>query len=306
MQQKTLFIINARAGKGQIKNHLLYVINQFNARGHTVEVHITQTAKDATRLAAQKGADYDLLLCSGGDGTLNEIVNGLMQNDNKRPLLAYLPAGSTNDFAFNLYDNMNIKKITDSLLDGCSLACDVGRFNQQHYIYCAAFGALIQTSYETAQANKNILGRVAYFLEGTKHLNTLKTYRMTVQYENKTIEDDFIYGMVTNSDSVAGIRGFGGRNVQLDDGLFEVLLVRMPKSLFDLQQIIAGLIKLDFPAGHFYSFKTHAVTFSSAEPISWNLDGEYGGDLTEATIGIENKAISFLIPLDEAESALPR
>ena len=224
-----------------------------------------------------------------------------MRVQTSRPLLAYLPAGSTNDFAFNLYDSMNIKKITDSLLDGCQLDCDVGSFNGQHYIYCAAFGALIQTSYETAQAQKNILGRVAYFLEGTKHLNTLKTYRMTVHYENKTIEDDFLYGMVTNSDSVAGIRGFGGRNVQLDDGLFEVLLVRMPKNLFDLQQIIAGLIKLDFPASHFYSFKTHSVNFVSAQPISWNLDGEYGGDLTRASIGIVNKAISFLVPRENTD-----
>ena len=294
MQQKALFIINAGAGKGQIKNHLLYVINHFNARGHTVQVHVTQSAKDATQVAAEKGADFDLLLCSGGDGTLNEIVNGLMQTDSRRPLLAYLPAGSTNDFAFNLYDSTNIRKITDSLLDGCQLSCDVGSFNGQHYIYCAAFGALIQTSYETAQANKNILGRVAYFLEGTKHLNTLKTYRMTIHYENKTIEDDFIYGMVTNSDSVAGIRGFGGRNVQLDDGLFEVLLVRMPKSLFDLQQIIAGLIKLDFPASHYYSFETSSVSFTSDELISWNLEGGYGGDLTLANIGIVHKAIFFL------------
>ena len=302
MRQKALFIINARAGKGQIKNHLLYVINQFNSRGYAVEVHITQSSKDATLIAASKGADFDLLLCSGGDGTLNEVVNGLMQQEKERPLLAYLPAGSTNDFAFNLYDSMSIKKITDTLLDGYQLACDVGSFNGQHYIYCAAFGALIQTSYETAQINKNILGRVAYFLEGTKHLNTLKAYRLTVTYENKIIEDEFIYGMVTNSDSVAGIRGFGGHNVQLDDGLFEVLLVRMPKNIFDLQQIIAGLIKLDFPASHFYSFKTDQVTFTTAEPISWNLDGEYGGDLTCASISIINKAISFLVP--QAERSL--
>lgn len=296
MRQKLLFVINAKAGKGKIKNHLLSIIDRFNNHGYDVEVYTTQTVKDATRIAYEKGAGYDLLLCSGGDGTLNEIVNGLMMLPERRPLIGYIPAGSTNDFANNLYEDQDVMKNVGLILDGCKLPCDIGRFNDQHFIYCAAFGAFALTSYETAQINKNILGRVAYFLEGTKHLNTLKAYHLIVKYEQKTIEDDFIYGMVTNSDSVAGIRGFGGRNVQLDDGLFEVLLVRMPKNLFDLQQIIGGLIKLDFPSNHFYSFKTNAVVFSASEPISWNLDGEFGGEVHTAIISICNHAVTFLAP----------
>lgn len=300
MRQKLLFVINAKAGKGQIKNHLLSIIDRFIAREYDVEVYTTQTAKDATRIAHEKGARFDLLLCSGGDGTLNEIVNGLMMLSDHRPLIGYIPAGSTNDFAINLYEDQDVMKIARSILNGCELPCDIGRFNDQHFIYCAAFGAFALTSYETAQINKNILGRVAYFLEGTKHLNTLKAYHLTVKYDRKTIEDDFIYGMVTNSDSVAGIRGFGGRNVQLDDGLFEVLLIRMPKNLFDLQQIISGLIKLEFPSNHFYSFKASAVVFDAAEPISWNLDGEFGGDVHTAIISICNRAVTFLAPKEEA------
>jgi YegS/Rv2252/BmrU family lipid kinase len=296
MRQKLLFVINAKAGKGQIKNHLLSIIDRFNARGYDVEVYTTQDAKDATRIAHEKGAGFDLLLCSGGDGTLNEIVNGLMELPDHRPLIGYIPAGSTNDFAINLYEDQDVMEIVESILGGCELPCDIGRFNDKYFIYCAAFGAFALISYETAQINKNILGRVAYLLEGTKHLNTLKAYHLTVKYDNKTIEDDFLYGMVTNSDSVAGIRGFGGRNVQLDDGLFEVLLVRMPKNLFDLQQIISGLIKLDFPSNHFYSFKTSAVVFDASEPISWNLDGEFGGDEHTAIIGISNRAVTFLAP----------
>ncbi|NLM78772.1 MAG: YegS/Rv2252/BmrU family lipid kinase [Ruminococcaceae bacterium] len=296
MRRKLLFVINARAGKGQIKNHLLQIITQFNQLGYDVEVQTTQKPKDATRFAANKGDQFDLLLCSGGDGTLNEVVNGLMTLSSQRPLIGYIPAGSTNDFAFNLYEDMDILSISEAIADGCELPCDVGQFNDRFFIYCAAFGAFTLTSYETAQDRKNILGRLAYLLEGTKHLNTLKSYHFTVKYENNTIEDDFIYGMVTNSDSVAGIRGFGGRNVQLNDGLFEVLLVRMPKNLFDLQQIITGLIKLEFPTNHFYSFKTDAVVFDSPAVIAWNLDGEFGGDTRTGIISVCERAVTFLAP----------
>jgi YegS/Rv2252/BmrU family lipid kinase len=300
MRRKLLFVVNAKAGKGQIKNHLLSIIDHFVADQYAVEVYTTQQSRDAARIAAETGSQYDLLLCSGGDGTLNEIVNGLMKLEDNRPLIGYIPAGSTNDFAYNLYDTTNVKRIVAGIRHGRKLDCDIGRFNDLHFIYCAAFGAFALTSYETDQVYKNVLGRVAYLLEGTKHLNTLKAYHYTVKYDQKTIEDDFIYGMVTNSDSVAGIRGFGGRNVQLDDGLFEGLLIRMPKNLFDLQQIIAGLIKLDFSSDLFYSFKTGAVVFTSEEAISWNLDGEFGGKVHTAMISNCRRAVTFLAPEDEA------
>ena len=303
MRRKLLFVINPRAGKGQIRHHLLQIITRFNQLGYDIEVETTQKPRDATHIAAEKGGRFDLLLCSGGDGTLNEIVNGLMELDSRRPLVGYIPAGSTNDFAYNLYEDLDdIQAISKAIANGCELTCDVGKFNGQHFIYCAAFGAFTLTSYETAQKSKNILGRLAYLLEGTKHLNSLKSHHFIVKYDNNTIEDDFVYGMVTNSDSVAGIRGFGGRNVQLDDGLFEVLLIRMPKNLFDLQQIIAGLIKLDFPSNHFYSFKTEAVVFDSPEIISWNLDGEFGGDTHTGIISICDQALTFLAPRDPSVS----
>lgn len=296
MHHKLLFIINPKAGKCQIKNYLLPIIEKLNVSGYDVEVKTTQGPKDATRIAAEKGGQFDVVFCSGGDGTLNEVINGLMRLPAHRPLIGYIPAGSTNDFANNLYEESDIITIVEQLLEGRELPCDVGHFNDRYFIYCAAFGAFALTSYETAQETKNILGRLAYFLEGTKHLNTLKSYHLTVRYNGKLIEDDFVYGMVTNSDSVAGIRGFGGRNVQLDDGLFEVLLVRMPKNLIDLQLIITSLIKLDFPATHFYRFKTDKIIFESPEEISWNLDGEFGGNERLVQINICNHAVTFIVP----------
>jgi diacylglycerol kinase (ATP) len=298
MRQKMLFIVNAKAGKGQIKNHVLSIIDRFNAQDYDVEVYVTQNQKDATDTAQKKGEHCDVLLCSGGDGTLNEVINGLMELESHRPRIGYIPAGSTNDFANNLYSDLDITEIIEAITKGQDLPCDIGRFNDRFFVYCAAFGAFALTSYETAQVNKNLLGRVAYFLEGTKHLNTLKAYHLTVKYADQSIEDDFLYGMVTNSDSVAGIRGFGGRNVQLDDGLFEVLLIRMPKNFFELQQIISGLIKLDFSHKLFCSFKTEAVVFNSERPISWNLDGEFGGDVHTAMISIKRRAVTFLAPSD--------
>lgn len=299
MTRKMLFIVNAHAGTGKIKNWVLPIIDRFNAHGYTVEVHSTQRPCDATDIAARRGGRFDLLLCSGGDGTLNEVVSGLMRLEDKRPVIGYIPAGSTNDFSFNLYSDMEPLSVVEDILHGLPMPCDVGGLNDRYFIYCAAFGAFVPTTYETPQINKNILGRIAYFLEGTKHLNTLKAYPFTVKYGNMTIEDDFLYGMVTNSDSVAGIRGFGGHNVQLDDGLFEVLLIKMPKNLYELHLIITALIKLDFGPDLFYSFKTDALVFDSPEPIIWNVDGEFGGDLHTAVISNYRKAMTFVASSDE-------
>ncbi|NLV47197.1 MAG: YegS/Rv2252/BmrU family lipid kinase [Clostridiaceae bacterium] len=296
MRQKMLFIVNAKAGKAQIKNHILSIIDLFNAAQYDVTVAVTQRPQDATQIAFERGSDFDFLLCSGGDGTLNEVINGLMRIETKRPCIGYIPAGSTNDFAANLYTDNNVLCNVEKMLSGVELNCDIARFNDVFFVYCAAFGAFALTSYETAQINKNILGRLAYFLEGTRHLNTLKAYHFTISYDGMTIEDDFIYGMITNSDSVAGIKGFGGRNVQLDDGLYEVLLIRMPKNLIELQQIIGYLMKLDFSSDFFYRFKTSSITFDSTEPIAWNLDGEFGGEKKHVQIDVCKNAVTFLAP----------
>ncbi len=296
MEQKALFIVNEKAGKAQIKNHIVTVVSAFQVAGYLVTVTVTQAQKDATRFARDIGGNFDLLLCSGGDGTLNEVINGLMQLEEKRPLLAYLPSGSTNDFAANLYTDLNITQNTRQILDGLRLPCDTARFNDRYFIYCAAFGAFALTSYETAQINKNIFGRLAYLFEGTRHLQTLKAYRFHVRCAACELEDDYVYGMVTNSDSVAGIRGFGGRNVQLDDGLYEVLLIKMPLNLLELQQIVSGLIKQDFSSPLFIRFKTDHITFESDEPIAWNLDGEFGGNKRLAEISVCHNAVTFLAP----------
>lgn len=295
MPKHMLFIVNAHAGKGQIKNCILPIIDQFNAHDYAVEVYSTQSPGDATRIAADRGARFDLVMCSGGDGTLNETVSGLMQIAGNRPVLGYIPAGSTNDFANNLYPNLDIMSIVGDILGGKPYTCDVGGFNDRFFVYCAAFGAFVNTSFETPQINKNILGRLAYFLEGTKHLNTLKANHLVFKLNGSTIDDDFLYGMVTNSDSIAGVRGFGGFDVHLNDGLFEVLLIKMPRNLLELRQIIAGLIKLDFSPNLFYSFKTDSLQVESQEEmLIWTLDGENGGETRTVKIQNITRAITFM------------
>ena len=185
--------------------------------------------------------------------------------------------------------------VVSDILGGKPYTCDVGGFNDRFFVYCAAFGAFVNTSFETPQINKNILGRLAYFLEGTKHLNTLKANHLVFKLNGSSIDDDFLYGMVTNSDSIAGVSGFGGFDVHLNDGLFEVLLIKMPRNLLELRQIIAGLIKLDFSPNLFYSFKTDSLQVESQEEmLIWTLDGENGGETRTVKIQNITRAVTFM------------
>lgn len=295
-RRKALFIVNAHAGKGKIKTEVFAIVDRFNAKNYDIEVFSTQAQGDATQVTQDKASQYDLLICSGGDGTLNETVTGLMQvKAAERPHLGYIPAGSTNDFAANLYPRNDSLEIVEAILNGEPFACDIGGFNERYFVYCAAFGAFVSTAYETPQVYKNILGRLAYLLEGTRQLPSLKSQHMSITYDGQTIEDDFLYGMMTNSDSIAGIRGLGGSDVLLDDGLFEILLIRMPKNPFELHLVITGLAKQDFSHELFYSFKASALSISAPEPVTWTLDGEFGGEITHAEITNHAKAVSFLI-----------
>ena len=276
-KKKMLFIFNPFSGKAQIKSKLFEIIDVFVKGGYEVIVHPTQAVGDGFEKTKELAPQVDLVVCSGGDGTLDEVVSGLMEVDQRVPI-GYIPAGSTNDFANSLFMPKNMTKVAEMIMEEELYHCDIGRFNQKTFAYVAAFGLFTDVSYETDQDLKNILGHVAYVLEGMKQLFEVKSYHLKVTSDELTVENDFIYGMISNSRSVGGFKNLTGKNVDMNDGLFEVTLITNPKNPLELQEIMTALLTAEDNTDLIYSFKSAHVVIESEEAVPWTLDGEFGGD----------------------------
>ena len=299
--KRLLFIYNPHAGKELLKPKLSDVIDIFVKAEYEVVVYPTQAYRDAyKKVKKYKAEDYDLVVCSGGDGTLDEVVTGMMKRDpDTRTPIGYIPTGTTNDFASSLHIPRKLLEAADNAVNGTVFACDVGKFNKGIFVYVAAFGLFTDVSYETKQSMKNALGHLAYVLEGAKRLFNITSYKIKVTHDGETIEDEFIYGMVTNSRSVGGVRNMIGDQVGFNDGLFEVTLIKTPKNPIELQEIITALMTKQMDSKYVYAFKSGHVTFESIEEIPWTLDGEYGGEHDEVVIENLNKELQIMVPSEE-------
>ncbi len=278
-----LFVYNPRSGKGLIRSNLSAVIETFTAGGYEVTVHPTNAERDARRTVTARAREYELIACCGGDGTLDEVVAGLMDSGAKCPI-GYIPAGSTNDFGNSLGIPKQIDQAAKLIVEGGIFPCDIGRFNEEYFVYVAAFGAFTDVSYQTNQDMKNMLGHAAYLLEAMKRMGTWKSRWMYVESEEFCDEGEFVFGMVTNSNSVGGFKGLPGHNIELNDGLFEVTLVRNPQNLIDWQEIITAVLTREESSGKVVRFKTNRLKILSKEPIAWTRDGENGGEHTEVEL----------------------
>lgn len=288
-----LFIVNPTAGKTHIKTKLFQIIDIFHKAGYRVIVHPTQSPHDARDTIIETGHEYDLVVCAGGDGTLDNTVTGIMMSGYEIPL-GYIPCGSTNDFANSLKIPKDPLSAATKITTGSPYFIDVGSMNDDYFIYVASFGAFVDVSYSTPQKSKNILGHAAYVLEGIKSLPTITSYHVEVSYDDVVLEDDYIFAMVTNSLSVGGFKSISNKDVEFDDGLFEVLLIKNPQNAIELNSIINALILNDINEDYMTLFKASEVTFKSDVPIPWGLDGEYGGDHYEAVIKNHQKSLQLM------------
>lgn len=297
--KRMLFVYNPKAGKAKIRNKLSDIVDVFARSGYSIVVHPTQGQGDAREVVKnrEKGA-YDLIVCSGGDGTLDEVVAGMMQTQEHLPV-GYIPAGSTNDFAKSLGISSNMVAAAETIVKGRVFSCDIGRFNEGLFVYVAAFGMFTEVSYATDQQMKNMLGHMAYLLEGVKSLSTIKSYVMRIESEEEIIEGDFIFGMVTNSISVGGFKNITGKDVELDDGKFEVLLVKRPVTYVELDNTVASLVVPKFDAQCIQYLKTSCLRIYSKEKISWTLDGEFGGEHKEVVIENLQKVLPIIVEGEE-------
>jgi len=295
--KKLLLLYHAGSGKGKIKNNLSDIINLAVGQGYTVTVRPTQCKGDATEYVKLHGREYDRIICSGGDGTLVETVSGLFEAKLSCPI-GYIPAGSTNDFAGSIGIPKNPLKAAQIALGERIMQCDVGKFNGNLFTYVAAFGAFTDISYGTSQKYKNVFGHGAYVMEGIKTvgLGDFPAYEMTVHAGDRIIRDEFIYGMILNSYSIGGVKYLPMPDIKLDDGQFEVFLIKYPESPGELNYILTSLAAKEIDPDFFYYFKTNSLEIHSEKEVPWTLDGENGGCRNHVKIEIMKQALSIYIP----------
>ncbi|MGN0375388.1 MAG: diacylglycerol/lipid kinase family protein [Butyrivibrio sp.] len=296
MKERMLFVFNPYSGKSQIKNKLLDIINIFTRADYEITIYPTQRALDAYDRVCAADGKYDCIVCSGGDGTLNEVIAAVSRHRLSRPRIGYIPSGSTNDFAATLGISKNMIKAAYSIATGTQFPCDIGKFNDRYFNYVAAFGVFTEVSYTTPQNVKNVLGHQAYVLESLKSISKITSYYMEVKDGDHTIAGNFIYGMISNSESVGGLKGICGSGVSLNDGLFEVALVREPKDAVDLQLIVAGLFSKKEENPMIERFKADHLVIESDVSVGWTLDGENGDSHQRVEINVIPKAVDIIIP----------
>lgn len=292
--KQLLFIYNPHAGKARIAGRLHEVIEVFRAENYLPAVYATTGPRDAVQAARKLASGYGLVVCAGGDGTLSEVISGLLECGYTGEL-GYLPAGSTNDFSRSLALPTEELAAARTAAVGRAVECDIGRFNERSFVYVAAFGLFTRVSYETPQEFKNIFGHMAYVLAGIRSLAEIDTYHMKIQWDEGELEGEFIYGAVSNSISVGGFRGILSDQVVLDDGLFEVMLVKKPCTLPELNSVVTALLK-NQPDEYVMAFQTRRISIQSVDEVPWTLDGENGGRHSVAEITNRTRAVRIRVP----------
>lgn len=297
MEKKMLLIYNPVSGRTQIKDALADITETFTKDNYRVTIHPTQRKHDCFEYLKKCAECYDVICVCGGDGILNEALNAFMlMPEAERPPIAYIPAGSTNDFAASVGISGDPKTCAEKIVKGKPFFCDAGCFGNKHFAYIAAFGAFTSVAYDTSQDLKNIFGHFAYIVEGIRCLPSIRANHMKITYGDNVIEGDFIYGMITNALQVGGIlRNNSSTEISLNDGLFEVLLVRETKNAMDVQAILSGVITQNLSSDPFIFFRASEMTFESDTPISWTLDGEYGGEISKVQIKNIKRAFSVIV-----------
>lgn len=268
MNKKLLFVYNPHSGKQAVSRKLSAIVDIFAADGYDVTCHPTQARLDCMETVSEQAGLYDMVVVSGGDGTLNEAVNGYMQAGCTKPM-GYIPFGSTNDFSHSTGIPIQPLKAAQTVIDGEPMLCDLGCFNGRYFTYVAGFGTLAEVSYSTPQDIKNALGFSAYILEGLSALTTIESFNLSYEADERSGEGEYLLGLVTNTLHVAGFKNIVSSNVLLNDGLFEVLLVKKPKTASDLQKIASSILSRNFDNECIESFKTAKITVTAKDkPLS--------------------------------------
>ena len=294
MNKTRMFIVNPRAGRTRSTAPLFEAVARFSDAGYLIRIRQTSARGDAMRFVCEDGAAYDLIVCCGGDGTLNEVVTGAMQLSAPPPI-GYIPCGSTNDFAASLHLSADPIETAERICKSEGKWLDVGSFNGRPFAYVASFGAFTRASYSAPQTLKNELGHLAYLLEGVKDLSTLRPYRARIEADGEVFEGEFLFGAVTNATSLGGVMKLKESYVEFDDGRFELILIPNPKTAQELQSLIRSLLTQDFDNGGLIFRHATALQIHTPEAFPWSLDGEYDAGGEDVSIQNLRRRLRFMV-----------
>ncbi len=279
-----------------MRGELLRVTEIFSNAGFEVTVYPTKARGDATyRASLVSENEYDIIVVCGGDGTLNEVITGLMQTK-VNCKLGYIPSGTLNEWSSGLNISRSIPQAAKDVIKGREVSLDIGKFGDKYFSYTASFGVFTSASYSAPQEVKNVLGQAAYFFEGIKSLNNIKPVHLKFSCEEREIEGDFLFGAISNSMSVGGIVKFDESKVKLNDGLFEVLLIRKPDNILKLQPLVDGILRQELDREGMEFFHTKEITVTGGDGVSWTLDGEFAEGMETVKISNINNAINLIVP----------
>ena len=294
--KKLLLIVNPCSGRAKMRGELLRVTEILSLGGYDVTVYPTKAKADATkRVEAIKNNEFEKIVVCGGDGTLNEVITGIM-SASLDCTLGYIPAGTLNEWSTGLRISKSIPTAAKDIINGMPIQLDIGKFGNKYFSYTASFGAFTEASYSAPQDIKNVLGQAAYFFEGIKSLTNIKPIHLKFSFDGKEVEGDYLFGAISNSMSVGGIVKFKEATVKLNDGLFEVMLIKNPSSIMEFQSIVDGILRQDLSRNGIEFFHTDSITIEGGKNVSWTLDGEYSEG--ESVIEVKNikQAIKFIVP----------
>ena len=292
--RKLLLIINPVAGRNQAQADLFKMVRVFAEHDCEVTVYPTRGPQDCTRKVLADAGRFDLVVCCGGDGTLNEMVSGMMQREDHVPM-GYIPLGSTNDFAASLHLPSHVEEAALRCVEGTAFHMDVGSLNDRYFNYIAAFGAFTEASYATPQQIKNALGHLAYILEGIKSLGRLQPIHVRITADGETFEEDYLFGAVTNTVSLGGVLRLDPSRVLLDDGMYELLLVKNPQNPTEAQAMLSALMLQNYDGPLVRMLRASDILFESNHEISWTIDGEFGGSFSTTHILNNKNAVTLMV-----------
>ena len=293
--KKMSFIMNPGAGTKKANKVLPEIISEFNMAGYEVTAFMTAASGDAKRIAMEKAAESDIIVCSGGDGTFNETISGILSSGIRVPV-GYIPSGSTNDFASSLGLSMNPLQAAKDIVTGVIDSYDVGKFGDRYFSYVASFGAFTKASYSTPQNIKNALGHTAYVLGGITEISQIKPLHVRMELDGRVIEDDFLFGAISNSTSVGGVLSLDPKQVDMQDGKLEIILIRAPHSIAEVAECIQAVQSQKYNCAMITFMSARKVNVTADPEMPWTLDGEK--EEGHSSVNAENihLAIDFIKP----------
>ncbi len=291
--KRLMLVVNPKAGKRHSKFAVSYIAEWFAKNKFEVATYFTSPEYGAEYLVKEHADEFNTIVCCGGDGTINQIIKGMMEIKDCPPL-GYIPSGTTNDLAASLGMTKNFKKATKMIISEDGLPFDVGTFDDSYFAYIASFGAFTEVSYNTSQKAKNLFGRLAYIFSAMKCMNKISSYHIKVETKEKTLDDNYIFGSVTNSTSIAGVFKFDHDMVDFADGKYEVMFIKQPKNLFSAFAVCMSMLNKSFKNDNIVLFRSSDITVTSEEPLDWALDGEHKTGGTTVKIKNNPQAIKII------------